>query len=88
MISAPPPDPSFVRPGKETLFRLDELTSDDLVFRTLGTVSFWLSTALLNLLMSNGVAILCVLTGLSEPTHCPPLYGPIGEAYTMRRYWG
>ena len=88
MISGPTPDLALVHPQKETLFRLDRLSFDDIIFRTIGTISFWLSTALLNLIMSNSVAIFSVLTGLSSPTDCPPLYGPIGEAYNIRRFWG
>ena len=88
MISGPPPDLVLVSPQKETLFKIGSLSFDDVVFRTVGTVSFWFSTALINLIMTNTVAILSVLAGLSLPADCPPLYGPIGEAYTIRQFWG
>ena len=88
MISGPSPDLVLVSPQKETLFKLGCLSLEDVVFRTIGTVAFWLSSALINLIMINSVAILSVLTGLSSPMDCPPLYGPIGEAYSIRRFWG
>ena len=88
MVSAPPPDPKLVRPEKATLLKLHDLSSEDLIFRTIGTLSFWFSTALINLIMSNTTAILSVLSGLSAPTDCPPLYGSILEAYTIRNFWG
>ena len=88
MISGPSPDSALISPQKQTLFKLSSLSMDDLVFRIIGTISFWLSTALLNLVMSNSVAIFSVLSGLSSPAECPRLYGSIGEAYSIRRYWG
>lgn len=88
MVSGPSPDLVLVSPQKETLFRLGSLSLEDVIFRTIGTVSFWFSTALINLIMSNSVAIVSVLAGLNSPTDCPPLYGPIGEAYNIRQFWG
>lgn len=88
MISGPVPDSGLVTPHKQTLYKLDYLSMEDIIFRTIGTVSFWLSTALINLVMSNSVAIISVLAGLNSPTDCPPLYGPIGEAHSVRRFWG
>ena len=88
MISGPPPDMALVSPQKETLFKPSDLSMEDVVFRTIGTLSFWLSSALFNLIMTNCAAILSVLSGLSTPVDCPPLYGPIREAYSMRQFWG
>ena len=88
MISAPSPDLALVSPQKETLFKPSDLSTEDVVFRIIGTLSFWLSSALINLIMTNGAAILSVLSGLSSPADCPPLYGFIGEAYSIRRFWG
>ncbi|KAL1614590.1 hypothetical protein SLS54_009655 [Diplodia seriata] len=88
MLLAPSPDAALVAAGKDTLVQIRRLSVDDIIFRLVATFSFWLSTALLNLVMSNAVAIACVLTRLSSPKDCPPLYGPIREAYTIRRFWG
>ena len=88
MISGPSPNAVLVSYEKETLFAPDSLSLEDFIFRIIGTVSFWLSTALINLLMSNSVAIFSVLVGLSAPKDCPPLYGSIGEAYSVRQFWG
>ena len=88
MISGPSPDLALVSPQKETLFNPSDLSMEDVVFRTIGTLSFWLSSALINIIMTNGAAILSVLSGLSTPADCPPLYGSIGEAYSIRQFWG
>lgn len=88
MVSGPAPDLALVSPQKETLFKLSCLSLDDIIFRTIGTVSFWLSSALINMVMTNIAAIASVISGLSSPADCPPLYGPIGEACSIRRFWG
>ena len=88
MISGPSPDLVMVSPQKETLLKLSYLSMDDVLFRTIGTVSFWISTALVNLIMANSVAIFSVLAGLSSTADCPPIYGSFGEAYSIRRFWG
>ena len=88
MISGPSPDSALVSPQKETLFKPSDLSMEDVVFRTIGTLSFWLSSALVNLILTNGAAIFSVLSGLSSPVDCPPLYGSIGEAYSVRQFWG
>lgn len=88
MTSGPSPDLVMVSPQKETLLKLSYLSMDDVLFRTIGTVSFWLSTALVNLILANSVAIFSVLAGLSSTADCPPIYGSFGEAYSIRRFWG
>ena len=88
MISGPSPDLVLVSPQKETLFKLSFLSLDDVVFRTIATVSFWFSAVLVILVLANSVAILSVLAGLSSLADCPPIYGPFGEAYSIRRFWG
>lgn len=88
MISAPGPDDTLLSPRKQTLIHLSSLSLDDVIFRIIGTASFWLCTYLLNLVMTNSVAILCVGTGVSSAKNWPPLYGPLSEAYTIRQFWG
>ena len=88
MISGPSPDLALVSRQKETLFKPTDLSMEDVVFRIVGTLSFWLSSALINLILTNGAAILSVLSRLTTPVDCPPLYGSIGEAYSIRHFWG
>lgn len=88
IISLPPPDLAMVQADKATLFSLHTLSLDDAIFRTVTTISYWLSTAIVNLFMINTAAIVSVLLGLSKPADCPPLYGSVFESYTVRRFWG
>jgi hypothetical protein len=32
--------------------------------------------------------ILCLCIGLAEPQDCPPLFGDVRDAYTLRKFWG
>lgn len=88
VVSLPPPDLAMVRPDKATLFSLRGLRVDDVIFRIIMTISYWLTTGILNLFMTNVGAIVAVLLRLSKPVDCPPLYGPFSEAYSIRRFWG
>lgn len=88
IASMPPPEPALVQPDKASLFPQHGLSIDDVIFRTIMTFSYFLTTAILNLFMTNVGAIFVVLTGLNKPTDCPPLYGSFSEAYTIRRFWG
>jgi hypothetical protein len=88
MVSAPTLDSSLVGPRKQTLMHPFDLSLEDIIFRVIGTAAFWASTYLVNLVMSNTVAIFCVATGISSTQNCPPLYGPLSEAYSIRHFWG
>lgn len=85
---APPAEAHLVRADKATLLSLRSLGADDVVFRAIMTVIYWLITATLNLCMTNAGAIVAVGLGLSRPADCPPLYGSFAEAFTVRRFWG
>ncbi|KAI1322174.1 membrane bound O-acyl transferase family-domain-containing protein [Xylariaceae sp. FL0255] len=89
MLTLPPPDARLIDTGKETLaFGLDSVSQEDAIFRAIVTVSFWISTALINLVMSNTMAILAVFANLNSPADCPPLYGDFFKSYTVRNFWG
>lgn len=88
IASLPPPEPTLIQPDKAALFPPRGLGVDDTIFRTVMTFSYFLTTAILNLFMTNVGAIFAVLSGLSTPVDCPPLYGSFSEAYSVRRFWG
>lgn len=89
MLSAPPPDPTFVSPGKETLVDTGRLSLEDIKFRIIGTLIFWFMIFVQNLMIYDSIATLpWVLIGVISPEDCPPLHGSVREAYTIRRFWG
>lgn len=88
VVSMPPPEPKLTSPEKATLFSLNTLSTEDVIFRIIMTISYWITTGTLNLFMNNTGAIFSVLLGLSKPVDCPPLYGSFLDAFTVRRFWG
>ncbi|POS76288.1 hypothetical protein DHEL01_v205307 [Diaporthe helianthi] len=88
MTSLPPPDPAFLRPDKAALFRFDSLSVEDIVFRLATTISYWVTTGIVLMVMNNTGAIIGVLSGFCRPVDCPPPFGSFLEAYTVRRFWG
>lgn len=59
---------------------LDQLT---------GVIFTWFIAARIFMsLYHRAVAILSVAINLSSPGEFPPLFGRVGEAYTLRNYWG
>lgn len=88
MTSLPAPDPAFVQADKATLLRINSLTVEDIVFRLATTISYWVTTGIVLMVMNNTGAIVGVLSGLCRPVDCPPPFGSFLEAYTVRRFWG
>ncbi|KAG6363984.1 hypothetical protein INS49_009087 [Diaporthe citri] len=88
MTSLPAPDPAFVRADKATLLPVNSLSAEDIIFRLATTISYWVTTGIVLMVMNNTGAIVGVLSGLCRPVDCPPPFGSFFEAYTVRRFWG
>ena len=88
IASLPPPELAMIHPDKAALFPPHGLGIDDIIFRTVMTFSYFLTTGILNIFMTNVGAIVAVLSGLGRPSDYPPLYGSFSDAYTIRRFWG
>ncbi|WQF87933.1 Putative cytochrome P450, Wax synthase domain, cytochrome P450 superfamily [Colletotrichum destructivum] len=89
MSQAPSPDPSLISSRKQALLQgVVDLSPDDVTFRIIGTISFWICTALINLVMYNSACLAFAFLGLSDPDDCPPLYGSLISSYSIRRFWG
>ncbi|ROV97818.1 hypothetical protein VPNG_08658 [Cytospora leucostoma] len=88
MVSLPPADPALVRADKAALSSLRNLSVEDVIFRGAMTISYWFTTGVINLFMTNLGAVVGVLSATSRPVDCPPLYGSFLEAYNVRRFWG
>lgn len=88
--AAAPPDPSLFASDKAglSLYPLSQRDAGDFLLRFLVTASVWTQMYLANTLLYNLVCIVSVGLHLSEPKDCPPLYGSIGQACTLRDFWG
>ena len=90
MLSGPLTDPAFVGVEQQVLWPRLIITnlSGDVAFRIEGSVAYLATSVLVNLVLTNTLAILSVLTRLSTPAAWPPLFGSFAHAYTVRNFWG
>ncbi|KAK2016898.1 hypothetical protein LZ32DRAFT_667195 [Colletotrichum eremochloae] len=88
LVSAPAPDAALIGQQKESLWNMQALSREDIIFRVIGTVSFWISVALLLLIISKCGALLGVISGCCGPEEFPPLFGSLTSATSIRQFWG
>jgi hypothetical protein len=86
----PPPDVEELFPvAKEALFaRLSEVTPDELITRTLLVFSQSLATYCYLAAISSFLAVVTVGLRMLPVEAWPPLFGPMEESYSIRRFWG
>lgn len=68
--------------------RLDQVTTDELVFRAVVLFKF-LTSAIIGVYVGYAIiTVVCLALGLSSPAECPPHFGRVSEACSIRGYWG
>jgi hypothetical protein len=87
-MSGPPPETHLITREKQTLFRLSNLSLEDLLFRFFSTLGYWLVTFVCNRLNHACAVVVSLVIGLSHPEDWPHLNGPISACYTVRGFWG
>ncbi|KAK6063598.1 tat pathway signal sequence [Seiridium cupressi] len=70
------------------LSRLREVSGDEIICRLKTVLGFWVGTYYAIRAMHRILAIVGVVTGLKDPNRWPPMFGPLSQTYTMRRFWG
>ena len=68
--------------------RLQDVTIDELVTRTMTTIFYWLGIYVIVQGYYSGLAFLSVASGLDHPGLWRPFNGPVTQAYTIRGFWG
>ncbi|KAK7956579.1 membrane bound O-acyl transferase family-domain-containing protein [Apiospora aurea] len=85
---APPPDPNLIAIERQPVFsRLDDISAADVVFRVMSTAVFFINVALMVTMWYYLVCVVSVVLGLAGPENCPPFYGSLSNAYTLRGLW-
>lgn len=64
------------------------LAVEPLIIRLTSVLGFWMNLYCIIQALLGSLAIFTVAVGTSEPKYWPPAFGSIGEAYTLRRFWG
>ena len=67
---------------------LDNLTTEHLAIRVATTLGFWLNVYCVIQCYMGFFALIAVGFGVSKVKYWPPGFGPMSEAYTIRRFWG
>ena len=63
-------------------------SAEKIIVRSASTLGFWVSLYCVIQLYMGSVAVLSVSLGLSDVRSWRPGFGPVKEAYTVRRFWG
>lgn len=72
----------------QLLSRLGEVSCAEIVRRLQALLSFWVGTYYSIQAMHRILAIFGVAMGIREVYRWPPIFGPISQTYTLRRFWG
>ena len=64
------------------------LSVEHLIVRSASTLGFWVGLYCVIQAYMGAIAFVLVALDLNEVRHWPPGFGPVSEAYTLRRFWG
>lgn len=74
---------------KVALFRRwNSLGAEELVVRVLASFMLWLNIYCIFRIFHGLIVLLAVGSGVSKVRDWPPPFGPLSEAYSVRRFWG
>ena len=90
LTTIPPPEngDKLFHDDRVSWLRTDNFTLEALVVRMMSVLTYGLSVYCLVQVFMGTLAIITVALGLSEPRYWPPAFGPLKEAYSIRRFWG
>lgn len=85
---APPPDPNLIAIENQQFFsRLGDISGEEAIFRVVSTAVFFINVALMVTMWYYLICVSSVVLGLANPEDCPPFYGSLWNAYTLRGLW-
>ncbi|KAI6785817.1 uncharacterized protein J7T54_006156 [Emericellopsis cladophorae] len=70
------------------LARVDRLTMPELLFRAEFVVRYFICAVTGVYMGYAGVTLVGLVLGLNSPQDCPPMFGSLRDASTVRGYWG
>lgn len=77
----------FLARNVPLLTRLPNVSYVELGMRLSATIGLGISMNCVQRGIYSMAAFVCVACGISDPASWPPFYGPLLEAYSMRRFW-
>ncbi|KAF4120326.1 hypothetical protein GMORB2_3127 [Geosmithia morbida] len=88
MSLLPRPEERLFTREKQTLWRLWDLSTEDVVFRLSACCGLWITSYLFQMFNVSLAGLLAVVAGLSRPELWPPVFGPLWTMYSIRDFWG
>lgn len=84
----PRPEAHLITRDKQTLWRLWDLSAEDVGFRLSATAGIWITSYLFQTFNVSLAGLIAVGAGLSNPETWPPVFGPLWTMYSIRGFWG
>lgn len=88
LASQPDQNPVLYNTSRVSWMNSSNLSMEQLITRSASVLGFWISLYCIIQAYMGSVAFLSVALGFSQVESWPPGFGPISEAYTVRRFWG
>jgi hypothetical protein len=87
-VSQPDQNQALYNTARISIADPDNRSIERLIIRSASTLGFWVSLFCIIQAYMGSVAFLSVALGISPIESWQPGFGSIGEAYTVRRFWG
>lgn len=87
-MTPPLPGKHLTSKDKGTRLQWGNLSSEDLIFRFIGTVGYWAVALVCSRFNHACAAVASLALELSQPEEWPRLNGLISACYTVRGFWG
>ena len=88
LTSQPDQNQVLYHDARISMFDLNNLTLEQLLVRSVTTLGFWLNVYCIIEFYMGPFAFFTVGIGASKIECWPPGFGPVSEAYSIRRFWG
>ena len=81
-------DDNFVRVKEYVLTRFCEVDRDELVLRAIASLSSYIKLYGIFSFWGEMMSFVTVLLGICDPSQWPPIFGSVGDAWSLRQFWG
>ncbi|KAH8883275.1 hypothetical protein GQ53DRAFT_664035, partial [Thozetella sp. PMI_491] len=89
MFANPSANPLIYALDKVPLFsRIHDIEPAEIITRTSGVLAYWIGQYTIISLAYSAFAFVGVVLGLTQPGDWPPVFGYIGDSYSLRQFWG
>ncbi|KAL8686046.1 MAG: hypothetical protein Q9224_005569 [Gallowayella concinna] len=88
LANQPEQNQTLYHPSRISWTNPDNFAPEQLLVRSVTALGFWLNLYCIIQFYMGAFAFFMVGIGVSRVEYWPPSFGPMSEAYTVRRFWG